>query len=116
MIVVMRGLPGSGKSALARALAQRMNAVVLDKDAVRAALFPGSTTEYTTAQDDFVIGLTSQAAGASACTTLTARGIEKDLSVCCKAQSCHDFFAFAASISLVAMSRASRVQVPAHQR
>lgn len=62
MILLLRGLPGSGKSAIARALAPYLNAVVLNKDEVRAALFPGSTTEYSTAQDDFVIGLMLEAA------------------------------------------------------
>ncbi len=62
MIIVMRGLPGSGKSTVAQALAARIGAVVLNKDAVRAALFPEETTEYTTAQDDFVIGLMLEAA------------------------------------------------------
>ncbi|MBS1824524.1 MAG: ATP-binding protein [Acidobacteria bacterium] len=61
MIVLLRGLPGSGKSALAQSLAPRIHAVILNKDLVRAALFPGETTEYTTAQDDFVIGLMLQA-------------------------------------------------------
>lgn len=55
MILLMRGLPGSGKSTIAEALAKRLDAVVLNKDYVRAALFPGNTTEYTTTQDDFVI-------------------------------------------------------------
>lgn len=62
-LIVLRGLPGSGKSTLARALASRIGAVVLDKDSVRSALFPGDTTEYTTAQDDFVMGLLLQACG-----------------------------------------------------
>ncbi|MFN7934915.1 MAG: ATP-binding protein [Bryobacteraceae bacterium] len=57
MIVLLRGLPGSGKSTLAQSLAPRIHAVILNKDMVRAALFPGETTEYTTAQDDFVISL-----------------------------------------------------------
>ncbi|MCC6364726.1 MAG: AAA family ATPase [Bryobacterales bacterium] len=61
MIVLLRGLPGSGKSTLARALAPHLQAIVLDKDLVRAALFPGDTTEYTTAQDDFVIRLMLEA-------------------------------------------------------
>jgi predicted kinase len=61
MIVLLRGLPGSGKSTLARALAPHLHAIVLDKDLVRAALFPGDTTEYTTAQDDFVIRLMLEA-------------------------------------------------------
>lgn len=55
MILIMRGLPGSGKSTIAEAVAKRLNAVILNKDYVRAALFPGNTTEYTTIQDDFVI-------------------------------------------------------------
>ncbi len=62
MIVVLRGVPGSGKSTLARAVAARTGAVILDKDAVRACLFPGNTVEYTTAQDDFVVGLMLEAA------------------------------------------------------
>ncbi len=53
----MAGLPGTGKSAIARALALRLNAAVLDKDIVRAALFAPDAVEYTSAQDDFVIGL-----------------------------------------------------------
>ena len=39
MIVIMAGLPGTGKSTLAQALAQRLPGAVLDKDAIRAALF-----------------------------------------------------------------------------
>lgn len=38
-VVVMVGLPGSGKSYLARAVAKRTAAVVLDSDALRAVLF-----------------------------------------------------------------------------
>jgi len=51
----MAGLPGTGKSTLARAVAQRVAGVVLDKDAVRAALFAKSLVAYSTTQDDFVI-------------------------------------------------------------
>ena len=53
MIVVMTGLPGTGKSTLARALAQRLPAAVLDKDTIRAALFQPAHVEYSLAQDDF---------------------------------------------------------------
>lgn len=44
-VVVMVGLPGSGKSFLARAVAKRAPAVVLDSDAMRSVLFaePGHT-------------------------------------------------------------------------
>jgi predicted kinase len=53
MIVIMAGLPGTGKSTLARALAQRLPGAVLDKDAIRAALFQPAHVEYSPAQDDF---------------------------------------------------------------
>ncbi|MBL8179902.1 MAG: ATP-binding protein [Bryobacterales bacterium] len=62
MILLLRGLPGSGKSTLAQALAAKLGAVILNKDLVRATLFPGDTTEYTAAQDDFIVGLMLRAA------------------------------------------------------
>lgn len=51
MFVAMAGLPASGKSTLAKALKQRISAVVLDKDSVREFLF-GQYTDYTREQDD----------------------------------------------------------------
>lgn len=53
MIVIMAGLPGTGKSTLARELARRLRGAVLDKDAIRAALFQPALVEYSLAQDDF---------------------------------------------------------------
>jgi adenylylsulfate kinase len=53
MIVIMAGLPGTGKSTVARALAYRLRGAVLDKDAIRAALFEPAHVEYSLAQDDF---------------------------------------------------------------
>ena|SRR5580698_6515426 len=49
--VLFAGLPGTGKSTLARAMAERLDAAVLDKDRVRGALFPGALTDYTAEQD-----------------------------------------------------------------
>jgi predicted kinase len=49
--VLFAGLPGTGKSTLARALAERLGAAVLDKDRVRGALFPGALTDYSAQQD-----------------------------------------------------------------
>jgi predicted kinase len=62
MLVLMAGLPGCGKSALARGLAAALPGVVLDKDRVRAALFPPERVEYSTVQDDFCQGLMEQTA------------------------------------------------------
>jgi predicted kinase len=53
MLVLMAGLPGCGKTTLARALAERLAGAVLDKDRVRAALFATADVEYSTGQDDF---------------------------------------------------------------
>lgn len=39
-VVALMGLPGSGKSTLAAELAARTGLVVLDRDAMRAAMFP----------------------------------------------------------------------------
>ena len=53
MILIIAGLPGTGKSTLACALAQRLPAAVLDKDSIRASLFQPAYVEYSQAQDDF---------------------------------------------------------------
>lgn len=62
MLIVMAGLPGTGKSTLARALADALDAIVLDKDRVRAALFPPDAIEYSTAQDNFCVDVMLQTA------------------------------------------------------
>jgi len=63
MIVIMAGLPGTGKTTLARALALRIAGVVLNKDEIRAALFPPAEIEYSTAQDDFCMSILLETAG-----------------------------------------------------
>lgn len=51
----MAGLPATGKSTLARELAQRVSGRVLDKDQFRHALFSPEEIEYSSRQDDFVL-------------------------------------------------------------
>ncbi len=60
--VLMAGLPGTGKSTLAGALAQELDGVVLSKDTVRVALFPGPLTDYTHEQDDLCFNMVLYAA------------------------------------------------------
>lgn len=62
MILLLAGLPGTGKSAIARAVAARSGGIVLSKDGIRAALFPPKHIEYSRAQDDFVMELMLAAA------------------------------------------------------
>jgi gluconate kinase len=57
----MAGLPGTGKSTLARRLADQLPAIVLDKDSLRAALFGERWTEYSRQQDDFCVDILLQA-------------------------------------------------------
>jgi adenylylsulfate kinase len=63
VFVIMAGLPGTGKSTLARALAAPLGGVVFDKDSVRAALFSEPWIEYSREQDDFCVEILLQAAG-----------------------------------------------------
>jgi predicted kinase len=63
MIVLMAGLPGTGKSTLAGALASHLAGTVLNKDEIRHALFSPEGVEYSTAQDDFVLRVMLEAAG-----------------------------------------------------
>jgi predicted kinase len=62
MIILMAGLPGTGKTTLARALAEGTSGCVLSKDEIRAALFSPDDIEYSTAQDDFCMEVMLQAA------------------------------------------------------
>ena len=52
MIVLMAGLPGTGKTTLALELARRTSGRVLSKDHIRHAIFEPKEIEYSTGQDD----------------------------------------------------------------
>jgi adenylylsulfate kinase len=63
MLILMAGLPGTGKSTLSRAVAEELGGTVLDKDVIRAALFPPNDIEYSTEQDEFVMRVMLKVAG-----------------------------------------------------
>jgi predicted kinase len=63
MLILMAGLPGTGKSTLCRALAAEAGGTVIDKDHIRAALFEPKDIEYSTEQDEFCMRVMLKVAG-----------------------------------------------------
>lgn len=63
MIVLMAGLPGTGKSTLARELAVRTSGRVLSKDEIRHAIFLQQEIEYSSARDDHCLHVMLETAG-----------------------------------------------------
>lgn len=63
MLILMAGLPGTGKSTLSRTLAAELGGTVIDKDRIRAALFDPADIEYSTEQDEFCMRVMLKVAG-----------------------------------------------------
>jgi predicted kinase len=63
MIVLMAGLPGTGKTTLARELTRQTAGRVLSKDEFRHAIFTPDEIEYSSQQDDFVMKMMLETAG-----------------------------------------------------
>jgi adenylylsulfate kinase len=63
MIVLMAGLPGTGKTTLACELARRTRGRVIGKDEIRQALFSADEIEYSSRQDDFCLQVVLETAG-----------------------------------------------------
>src|SRR5260370_25719803 len=63
MIVLMAGLPGTGKTTLVRKLAARTSGRVLSKDEIRHAIFLPDEIEYSSRQDDYCLHIMLETAG-----------------------------------------------------
>ena len=63
MIVLIAGLPGTGKTTLARELASRTSGRVLSKDEFRHSIFTRDEIEYSSQQNDFCLQLMLETAG-----------------------------------------------------
>jgi adenylylsulfate kinase len=63
MIVLMAGLPGTGKTTLVREVAACTSGRVLSKDEIRHALFAADEIEYSSRQDDFCLQVMLETAG-----------------------------------------------------
>jgi predicted kinase len=97
MLIVMAGLPGTGKSTLAARLAEALSAVVLSKDTVRAALFPPPVLDYSRAQDDLCMGAIFRAA-AYTLKTFPLLPVILDARTFLRAYQVRDLFALAESV------------------
>ncbi|MFT3879827.1 MAG: ATP-binding protein [Gemmatales bacterium] len=61
-LIAFAGLPGTGKTTLAKRLAEQLGAVLLNKDDLRASLFAPGEIDYTSTQNDFCMAILYQLA------------------------------------------------------
>ena len=97
MLVAMAGLPGTGKTTLARRLADELEGVVLSKDVVRAALFPPPVLDYSRGQDDLTLAAIYSAA-ARILTTFPARSVVIDGRTFSRGYQVRDLFTAAVDV------------------
>jgi adenylylsulfate kinase len=100
MLVVMAGLPATGKSAIAGRLRAALGAVVLNKDEVRTVLFPAAVLDYSTAQDDVCMAAIYQAA-AVILQTFPRQAVILDGRTFLRSYQIFDIMALAASLHTV---------------
>ena len=98
MLIVMAGLPGTGKSTLAGLLKAELGAVVLNKDEVRAVLFPPAVLDYSAMQDDVCMAAIYDAA-AVILRTSPRQAVILDGRSFSRAYQVRDLFALAASLN-----------------
>jgi predicted kinase len=98
MLLAMAGLPASGKSALATRLAEELGGVVLNKDQVRAALFPPSVLDYSAAENDITMQAIFHAA-AYLRQTFTQHPVIIDGRTILRVKQIDDLFALAESLN-----------------
>ncbi len=101
MLIVMAGLPGTGKSTLAAALQLVFDAVILNKDTVRAVLFPAPVLDYSAVQDNACMAAIYQAA-AVILRSLPRQVVIIDGRTFLRSYQMHDVLALAASLNISA--------------
>ncbi len=97
MLIAMAGLPGAGKSTMAARLAAELGAVILNKDAVRAVLFPPPVLDYSAEQDDLCMGAI-YAAAAHILRNYPLQAVILDGRTFLSSYQVRDLFALAASV------------------
>lgn len=100
MLIAMAGLPGTGKSFLAARLESVLEGVILNKDHVRAVLFPPRVLDYSREEDDLTMAAIYRAV-AHIRKTFPRRPVIIDGRSFLRSYQVQDLLALAASIDAV---------------